>query len=275
MNLPFLFARRYLLASRGATGRSFNAVNIITLISILVMAVVTGAMVVVLSTMNGIGDLVDSIYSPFDQDITITAAEGKTFERDSVDLGMIRALPGVEAASWVIEENVLLRSGDQQAVATLKAVEPQYLAMSGMADHLYSGDPVLSTADGPTALLGIGLKIDLDVPLNDGVFTPLEISAPVRGRKLSRDKQNAFERANVPVSGAFTINLDFDSKYVLVPLELGQELLHYDSAVSALEISLAPGIRPDDVARTLRAELGEKLLGTHPLPEERTDVPHQ
>ncbi|MBK7752538.1 MAG: hypothetical protein IPI41_08020 [Flavobacteriales bacterium] len=31
--------------------------------------------------------LVDTLYSPFDQDVTITAAEGKTFPRDSLDVG--------------------------------------------------------------------------------------------------------------------------------------------------------------------------------------------
>ena len=62
MNLPLLFARRYLLASRSAAGRSQNAINIITAISIGVIVVVTAAMVVVLSTLNGIAELVDSIY---------------------------------------------------------------------------------------------------------------------------------------------------------------------------------------------------------------------
>ena len=119
MNLPLLFARRYLLAKRGR-----NAINIITLISIVVVAVVTAAMVVVLSTLNGISQLVDTLYSPFDQDITISAAEGKTFQRDSLNLATIQALPEVWRSSWVIEENVLLRFGDQQTVATMKGVEP-------------------------------------------------------------------------------------------------------------------------------------------------------
>ena len=81
MRLPLLFARRYLLARR-----STNAVNIITVISIVVVAVVTAAMVVVLSTLNGISALVDKLYSPFDQDVTITLREGKTYPRDSLPL---------------------------------------------------------------------------------------------------------------------------------------------------------------------------------------------
>ena len=108
MNLPLLFARRYLLAKR-----STNAINVITLISIVVIAVVTAAMVVVLSAMNGINDLVDKLYSPFDQDITITPAEGKTFDRGAVPLDSLLAMPAVHNGSWTIEENVLLRCGDQ------------------------------------------------------------------------------------------------------------------------------------------------------------------
>jgi lipoprotein-releasing system permease protein len=255
MNLPFLFARRYLLAKR-----SQNAINIITLISMVVVAVVTAAMVVVLSTLNGIAELVDTIYSPFDQDITITPAEGKTFLIGEIDRDALDAMPQVERSSWVIEENVLLRSGDQQAVATLKGVEPQYLEMSRMSDHLYSGKATLEGATGPTAILGVALKVDLDAPLDDGVFTPLDISAPIRGRKLSRYQQQAFEHTSVAVSGAYSMNLEFDSKYAVVHIDLAADLLQYDSAVSALEMQMVPGTNLDRVARTLRDQLGERFL---------------
>ena len=252
MNLPLLFARRYLLAKR-----SRNAVNIITGISIVVIAVVTAAMVVVLSTLNGIGELVEGMYSSFDQDLTITPAEGKTFDRKDLELEQLLAGVPVERMSWTIEENVLLRSGDQQAVATLKGVEPQYLAMSNMAAHMYTGAAELQGAHGPLAILGMGLKVDLDVPLDDGVLEPLGISAPIRGRKLSAMQQRAFEHVNVAVSGAFSMNMDFDAKYAVVPLELAADLLEYGDEVSALELQLAPGSDLDRHARRLRGQLGE------------------
>ncbi|HPF89460.1 MAG: ABC transporter permease [Flavobacteriales bacterium] len=251
MNLPLLFARRYLFAKR-----STNAINIITAISILVIAVVTAAMVVVLSTLNGISDLVDSIYSPFDQDLTITPAVGKTFDRKDLDLEEVLALPEVRNTSWVIEENVLLRSGDQRRVATMKGVEDQYLSMSHMQRYLYSGEATFEGLTGPAALLGIGLKMDLGVPMDDGVFQPLEISAPVRGRKLSKYQQRAFETVTMAVRGVFTMNLDFDTKYLLVPLTTAAEVMHYDSAVSALEIELTDKDQMDRVAERLRARLG-------------------
>ncbi len=254
MNLPFLFARRYLLSKR-----STNAINVITAISIGVIAVVTAAMVVVLSTLNGIADLVDSIYSPFDQDITITAAEGKTFGKDAVDLERILAMPTVQNSSWVIEENVLLRSGDQQTVATMKGVESQYLSMSHMARYLFSGEPTFEGLAGPAAILGIGLKTELGVPLDDGIFEPLEISAPVRGRKLSKYQQRAFETTAIAVRGTYTMNMEFDMKYALVPLDIAADLLHYDSAVTALELQLVDKKDMDRTAETLRAQLGNSF----------------
>ncbi|MBL7939880.1 MAG: ABC transporter permease [Flavobacteriales bacterium] len=251
MNLPLLFARRYLFAKR-----SQNAINIITGISIGVITVVTAAMVVVLSTLNGIADLVDAIYSPFDQDITITAAEGKTFGREALDLESIIAMPAVQDASWVIEENVLLRAGDQQTVATLKGVEPQYLRMSRMDRYMYTGEPTFEGLSGPAAIIGIGLKSELGVPLDDGVMQPLEISALIRGRKLSKYQQRAFETTAIAVRGAFTMNMEFDLKYAVVPLDIAADLLHYDSAVTALELRLFSPKDMDRVEGDLRASLG-------------------
>ena len=247
MALAVLFARRYLLAKR-----SKNAVNVITLISIVVVAVVTAAMVVVLSTLNGISDLVDKLYSPFDQDVTITATEGKTFPRDSLALQKVLALPGVHAASWTIDENVLLRSGDQQAIATLKGVEPQYLEMATLPQSMYEGEAKLESANGPLVILGAGLKDQLRVMRDDGVLRPLTISAPVRGRKLLRYKDQAFEQEHVAVAGSFSINMEFDQQYAIAPLALVDSLLHYGGEVSALEIKATPGTSIEELAERVR-----------------------
>ncbi|MEO5585182.1 MAG: FtsX-like permease family protein [Flavobacteriales bacterium] len=251
MNLPLLFARRYLLAKRGR-----NAINIITLISIVVVAVVTAAMVVVLSTLNGISKLVDTLYSPFDQDITITASVGKTFQRDSLDLAAIKALPEVQRTSWVIEENVLLRSGDQQTVATMKGVEPQYLDMSRLPQQMYSGDPKFEGATGPLVILGAALKDGLGVPKDDGVTRPLDIAALIRGGTPGKLSQSSFEQQRVAVAGAFTINLEFDNQYLLAPISLASELLHYGNAVNSLEIQAVKGTDPARLQHKIEAIAG-------------------
>lgn len=260
MNLPLLFARRYLLASRSTAGRSTNAINVITLISIVVIAVVSAAMVVVLSAVNGISELVDTIYSPFDQDITITPAAGKTLQRDSLDVQELLAVSGATLSSWTIEENVLLMHDGQQSVATLKGVEAPYLRMSDMQRYLYSGEARLHSATGSAAVLGIGLRSDLGVPLDDGIFRPLTISAPIRGRKLSTYQQRAFERMDMAVAGTFTMNMEFDMRYVLVPFAAAETLFHYSGEASALELKLPAEQDADAVAQDLRSALGPRYV---------------
>ena len=255
MRLALTIARRYLLSKR-----SQKAINIITMISIVVMMVVTAAMVVILSTMNGVSELVEQIYSPFDQDITILPAEGKTIDRSNERLLTIRKSPEVIGSSYFIEENVLLKCGNQQLVATLKGVEEPYLEMAGMQQYLYTGKNVLRKGETEQVLMGIGLKVDLNAPLNDGVFKPLEIMAPIRGKKLSKYKKAAFERESVAVSGAFSMNVEYDTKYVLAPLSLASRLLHYDSLANGLEMKLAAGTDLKKAADRIRTQLGPDLI---------------
>ena len=78
MNLAVFIARRYIVSKK-----SNNAINIISWISVVAIAVGTGALVIVLSGMNGLTNLVENLYSSFDSDIEITAAKGKVFLPDS------------------------------------------------------------------------------------------------------------------------------------------------------------------------------------------------
>jgi ABC-type lipoprotein release transport system permease subunit len=246
-----LIARRYLIGKK-----SQKAINLITMISIVVMMVVTAAMVVVLSTMNGVTDLVDQIYSPLDQDITITPTQGKTLDRDHEPLLAVIAMNEVQQSSFFIEENVLFKCKDRQVVGTLKGVEESYMEMSDMQRYLYVGKSVLTRNDREFAIMGIGLKVDLGVPLNDDVFEPLQIMAPIRGKKLSKYKQAAFEREDVAVSGAFSMNIEYDTRYVLCPLSMASRVLHYDSLATGLEIKLHDPRRMDKFSEKIQTLLG-------------------
>ena len=71
MNFPLYIARRYLFGKK-----SQNAINIISLISVLGVATGTMALVVVLSVFNGFDKVVQSLFNSFDPDLKITLAEG-------------------------------------------------------------------------------------------------------------------------------------------------------------------------------------------------------
>ncbi|MBK7752539.1 MAG: hypothetical protein IPI41_08025 [Flavobacteriales bacterium] len=75
-------------------------------------------------------------------------------------------------ASWTIEENVLLCSG-QQVVATLKGVEPQYLDMASLPQSMYTGEPVMESAKGQPPCSAALERDQLGVTTDDGVLRPL------------------------------------------------------------------------------------------------------
>ena len=60
MNFPFFIARRYLFSKK-----STNAINIISAISVVGVAVATMALVVTLSVFNGFHDLVATFFTSF------------------------------------------------------------------------------------------------------------------------------------------------------------------------------------------------------------------
>ena len=97
MNLSLKIARRYLFAKK-----STNAINIITGISVVGIAIGTAALVLVHSVFNGFEDLIIGLFSKFNPDVKVTATVGKTFEPDSTKLAQIAALPGVAMVSQAL-----------------------------------------------------------------------------------------------------------------------------------------------------------------------------
>ena len=82
--LALQIARRYLIAKK-----SHQAINIISMVSLIGVMVGTMGLIIVLSVFNGFGNLVLELYNSFDPDIKITPAYGKTFDPDSAGIGRI------------------------------------------------------------------------------------------------------------------------------------------------------------------------------------------
>ena len=75
MNFPFYIARRYLFSKK-----STNAINVISAISVVGVAVATMALVVTLSVFNGFHDLVASFLTSFDPQLKVREEWGRTLE---------------------------------------------------------------------------------------------------------------------------------------------------------------------------------------------------
>jgi lipoprotein-releasing system permease protein len=232
-------------------------INVISAISVVGVSIGTMALIVVLSVYNGFDNLVRSLFNSFDPDVKITLVEGKTFIPGEEALREILERPEILHLAEVLEENALIRYDDKQYIATVKGVSDDFVLMSGIDSMIIDGDFVLRKKNQPYAVIGQGIAIYLSVGLS--FITPLNIYVPKRTGPVTLSPENAFNRRYLYPSGVFAIQQDFDSKYIIVPIEFARDLLEYKREVSALEIKLANGSEEEAVIEELKNIMGPEF----------------
>lgn len=252
MSLSFNIALRYLRAKKGHT-----AVNIISIISVLGVVVTTAALICVLSVFNGFHDLIKEKLSTVDPDIAITATMGKTIaDADSV-VRVAQAIPGVEMAMPVVEDNALAIFADYSMPLRLKGVPKDYNRLTGIDSVIVEGDFLLEDEVSRYAVLGVGPAVSLNA--RAGSLRMLQLYAPQRrGQVDLNDPMNAFTEDSVFVAGIFMVQQkDFDNDMIFAPIDLARELFDYTTEATQVELKLARGTSEQAVMDQLNAQLGE------------------
>ena len=232
--LALRIAFRYLFSKK-----STNAINIISWVSMLGMAVGALALIVVLSVFNGFEGLVLSLYSSFYPDIEVRATQGKTFEHNPQLAGKILQLKGIVALSKTLEENAYLEYGEEAQIATVKGVDAAYNNVTTVKNYVRKGEFLLHDSLGDYAVLGANLSYPMSIDVERG-YEPLRITVPRKGVTNALLPEDAFTTLQALPVGVFSIQQEFDSKYVFVSLPFAQTLLGDENAVSAYEIKLQP-----------------------------------
>lgn len=247
MNLPFFIAKRYLLAKK-----SHNAINIISGISVAGVCIGTMALVIVLSAFNGLSDLVESLNNSFDPDIQITIKQGKTFDPASQEISSLKNVSGISLYSEIVEGNALLKFNDQQCVATVKGVSAAFEKMSGFDTLVREGNFIINKNN---IVLGKGIANLLQTGPAD-LFTPISIYAPKRGSINTLNPEDGLNELKVYPSGLFSINEEFDYKYVIMNIEKARELLDYQNEVSSIELSIDKNANKEEVQLAIEKAVG-------------------
>ena len=253
MTLPFFIARRYLFAKK-----SHNIINVISGISAAGIMVGTMALVIVLSVFNGFEKVIVTLFNTFDPDIRICLVEGKTFHQGDLPADKIRKMKGVVRYTDVLEENALLRCNNRQYLATIKGVSPDYQNNPSLDSMMVEGDLITESKGRAFAVAGRGVAYYLGLDPQEMVH-PLEIYVPRRTTSNSLRPDEAFDSASLFVSGIFSIQDDFDSKYVLLPIGFTRELLEYTDEQTAVEIALQKGANTSAIQKQLQQIVGPKF----------------
>ena len=254
LNLKFLFAWRYFKSKK-----TTNAVNIIAWTSVVAIAVGTAALIIVLSVFNGFEGLVKSLYSDFYADIRIAPAKGKTITLSQEQINAIQKTNGVTAISLVAEEKSLLINDDVQTIVSVKGVDENYLKVTALGNHIVRGKFDVGNTENPKLIVGAGVEDAVKADVEKSIH-PLLMYMP--GRKTNAlNSIEGLHSYNANAAGTFSVQQDFDNKYVFTNLAFMQFMLDMKAnEYSSVEIKTANNINTDDTKNSLKLLLGKDFI---------------
>lgn len=255
MNFPFYIARRYLFSKK-----STHAINIISCISAVGVAVATMALVVTLSVFNGFHDLVASFFTSFDPQIELVPAEGKTAPADDPLLQKVRKLPEVDVASECVKDQALAIYKGKQTMVWVMGVDDNFERMSRIDDILYGdGTFLLQAANLNFVVVGIRLAETLGMNANwDG---NLMIYAPRKTGQLDlANPSDGFVVDSLISPGVvFMVKQGkYDRDHVIVPITMARTLFEQQGMLSSLQIRLKNGSDFNAVKEKMQNIVGDR-----------------
>ena len=256
MNYELFIARRYLFAKK-----SHHAINIISGISVLGVAVATMAMVVTLSVFNGFQDLVADLFTAFDPELLVTPKDGQTVSANDAALQALKKSDAVAVYTPVLEGQALVVREGRQQVVTLKGVADNVTEQGHIEDILYGDGHFCLHADVlEYGILGIQLAQQLGLPAN--FEEPLQVYAPKPGERVNiGNPLSSFNHDELQSPGVVFMvrQAKYDANYILTSLPFAQKIFDREGRVSAIELRLKDGLKADKVKEQLRAQLGDRF----------------
>ncbi|MBQ2190165.1 MAG: ABC transporter permease [Paludibacteraceae bacterium] len=237
-------AWRYLFSKKG-----HNAINIVSGISAGAVAVVTAAMICVLSVMNGFGVLVEQMFSEFDPVLLVVPTEGQTLRTDTLPIASLYAREDIETVSMQLEQTALIRYKDHQLPARVLGVDSLFTRTSHMDTIITDG--FFSVWDGAFERAVLGRGLAAQIGMNAHFTGALHLYAPERTGRINMLRPDlSLRHEHAFIAGTFAVNqVEYDDQLILVSLPLAQRLFDYDEhTASALRIQ-PKSHQPSEISR--------------------------
>ncbi|MEL7533581.1 MAG: ABC transporter permease [Bacteroidota bacterium] len=250
MRFILFVARRYFFS------RNFgNAINIITLVAVLGIGVCTAALILVLSVFNGLTNFIEDLFSAMDPDIKVVATIGQYMTEDESMVNRLLEVDGVVAVTRTIEGKVVLDYVDNQAIAVLKGVEQDFNNVNQIDTFVYEGNYDFAERNNiPQAIFGNGVAAKLKANILNEVEPVRVLYIP---QESNLTNPNAIKTDFLFPSGFFSVQLEYDEKYVISDFETVRDILDSRDKLSAYEIRLENIDDAEKVREEISSLLGE------------------
>jgi lipoprotein-releasing system permease protein len=255
MTFPFYIAKRYLFSKK-----STHAINIISGISAVGVAVATMALVVTLSVFNGFSDLVATFFTSFDPQLKIVPAKGKTMPADAPALDKVRQLTAVEVATNCLEDQALAVYQDKQEMVTVKGVDDNFTDLVNIKDILV-GDGVfdLHAANLEYGVIGIRLAQTLGTGTKWRDY--LHIFAPRHEGQLdmTNPTEGFVEDSLLSPGVVFQVKqAKYDKAHIITSLDFASRIFERQGEISSLELRIKSGSDINSIKKDIQEIVGDQ-----------------
>jgi len=265
--LSIRLAVRYFFGKKSA-----QAINIISWISVGAITVSTAAMVILLSVENGFDGLLKELYKAFYPPLKVSAKAGKWLSVSETQQQQLRQIPGIDMVAYSVEDNVLLSANEEQRFGTLKGVDATWMQVSGLDSYIVGGNAVLEQQpDYIPAIIGANIAAVLGINVQNP-FSALYLYYP-NPSATSVSWSNAGKALNsalVKPQAVFKVQSDFDSKFVLIPLQAAQSLLGAGNNISSIAIKPAKSASEKELKKQLLHLFGDQVVVENQFEQNRT-----
>jgi lipoprotein-releasing system permease protein len=246
MSWQLLVSLRYLTSKRKE-----KFISLISLISILGVAVGVAALIIVIAVMTGFDeDLKDKIIGTYSH-IEIVSDAGVKPSVELVD--KILKTPHVTAVSFFLNGQGLVRSGDNVTGIIVKGIVPKdEVRVNRLGDYMKKGSLDLS---GGGIVLGSELAGKLGVTIGDTISLVSPASLDVKA--LSFPFNFKVEGRNFKVAGIFTSGMyEYDSSLAYIDISDAQKFLGVEGIASGAAVRVDDALAVDGTKRALQMKLG-------------------
>ncbi|HOW86594.1 MAG TPA: ABC transporter permease [Candidatus Aminicenantes bacterium] len=246
MSFELFVARRYLTARRKEA-----FVSVITLISVVGVAIGVAALVIAIALITGFqGDVQAKILGATSH-IMVSDLGGRGLENYDDMARQIRALPGVESASAVVYNTVLLTARGESSGALVKGLDfDRERPGSAWLQKLEAGRIPEARSGGREGLL-LGRELALRLGAQVGDTVQIVTASSTLGPTGLLPKRKTFEVAGIFNTGLY----EFDSSTALVPIATAQRLFGLEGRASYIQVRLRDIFAAPETARKILAAL--------------------
>jgi len=231
MKLSYFFAKRYLFSKK-----STQAINIISIISVIGVCVGSAALFIILSVFNGFEELNLVYYQKLSPDLKISKVNESHFHPKEIK-GFAESLDSSKYSGvYVLEDQALLKYGTSPYYTIIKGVSNSFLKIKEKDSVIIAGDFFFKDSLANYAVMGNGITNALGIDIRQTI-QHIDVFAPKANSTInSLDPSTAIHQSYFYPSGIFSVQQDLDERYIFTSLAFAQELFEQNDSINGFEV---------------------------------------